>query len=323
MASISTTYTEQAAPGAASAALFVRPGGSFTWTSVGTIDAGCEVALQIEVGIGAWRDLKRWAAGSINDAGTVENLTPAPVRYRFLAEVPTTDPATVLTSYAVAATEVADTLEETRNPEGTTVFKITEEGISAPVVTATTQVVADTIAEKTAAAGVTIDSVKLKDGSVVLAGGSVQHPNGTAAGSIADGYGATSAEGLQRVILEETVSFAENVALYKALTASLPVNAIVETAQANIQAALTGGSTTVKLGLGTAADPDLYGLSADLAKNTKIDHVPATYAVIGSTTALRLSACASNGAAGDTALTVGSVRVRIVYRVPVSLANAA
>ncbi len=31
---------------------------------------------------------------------------------------------------------------------------------------------------------------------------------------------------------------------------------------------------------------------------------------------------AANGAAGDTALTVGSARVRIVYRVPDSLADA-
>lgn len=321
MASITKTFTETEAPGASSDELFVRPGGSFTWSSIGTIDAGVSVALQWSEQPGAWRDIKRWT-GTVSETGRVLNGTSGARRYRFHASVPTTDPATVLTSYEVSATEVADVLEETRAPDGTSVFKITESGIESPLVTADT-VSTDTISEKTAAAGVTIDSVKIKDGNVVLAGGSVQHPNGTAAGAIAEGFGVTSAEGFQTVILEETISFADNVALYKALTASLPANAIVLCAQANIEAALTGGGTTAKLGLGTAADPDLYGLSAALTKNAKIDHVPAAYAVIGSTTALRLSSCATNGAAGDTALTVGSVRVRIVYRVPVSLADAA
>lgn len=50
---------------------------------------------------------------------------------------------------------------------------ITADAITATTVTANTSVVTDTISEKTAAAGVTIDDVKLKDGGVTNSGGTM------------------------------------------------------------------------------------------------------------------------------------------------------
>lgn len=181
----------------------------------------------------------------------------------------------------------------------------------------------DTISEMTTGAGVTIDGVLLKDGGVVASGGPIQTPRSSVTGSITRGYGATSAEGMQEAIIDETVSFDANAALYKELTYTFPESTVFMSMQANIESALTGGGTTVKLGLGTASDPDVYGLSSALTKNIKINTIPDAAAGQASTLVIRLSSCASNGAAGDTALTVGSVRVRIVYRALVSLTDAA
>jgi hypothetical protein len=315
MATLSHTFTSTEAPGAASATFFLRDGQSADWTAIGTIDAGCQVALQRKQGA-AWIDENRQSAGSINASGTIR-ASGGNQTYRFLADVPTTEPATTLASFAVTLADQVNVLEEVRSPSGTRVFAMTDEGIEAPKVTT------DTIAEKTSAAGVTIDSVNLKDGSVILAGGSVQHPAVSVAGSIAEGFGATSSEGCQVAIIEETISFAGNAAMYKELTTQLPANSIVLSVQANVQAALTGGGNTTKVGIGSAADPDLYGKTAALTKNAKIDHLPASLAVIATATTVRVSSNQNDGSEGTTALTVGSVRVRIVYRALVSLTDAA
>lgn len=180
----------------------------------------------------------------------------------------------------------------------------------------------DVIAEKTAAAGVTVDGVLCKDGGVTLSGGQLLVSRAATTGAIAMGFGATAAEGWMISTVEETVSFVGNaapsIALYGGVIAA---TSVILAVQANIAAALTGGGTTVKLGIGIDSDPDKYGLSAALTKNLKINTTPA-HAVIASPETLKLYACASNGAAGDTALTVGSVRVRLVYATLVSLADA-
>lgn len=307
MATLTHTFTAVDPPGSASASFFLRDGQTADFTAVGTIDAGCEVFLQRHVGAGAWRDLRRWAAGTINDAAAI-TASGGDATLRFACSVPVTDPATALTSFVVTLAERAKTLSEVHNVAGERVLAVTDEGIEAPVVTAD-QVV--------------VGAVTIEQGSVKLTGGSIQHLNGTAAGVIAQAFGKTIAEGLQIYILEETISFAGNVALYKAMTATLPAGAVILSAQANIESALTGGGTTVKVGLGlNASDPDKYGLSTVLTKNAKITTVPA-HAVLAGATRLDLCSCATAGGAGDTALTVGSVRVRIVFSALFDLADAA
>lgn len=180
---------------------------------------------------------------------------------------------------------------------------------------------ADTVNEKTPAAGVTVDGVKLKDGGVVLTTGSLQHNAVNEAGAIAVGMGSTSAEGLQTVIVDKVIDLADNVALSNAVYI-LPAGSVIVSVQANVQSAITGGGTTVKAGLGVDADPDQYGLSAALTQNAKITTIP-DWAVLAAPTPVKLFACATNGAAGDTALTVGSVRVRMVYLSAVNLIDAA
>jgi hypothetical protein len=179
----------------------------------------------------------------------------------------------------------------------------------------------DIIGEKTGAAGVTIDGVLLKDSAIVMSGGAIQLPRGTASSVILAGFGSTTAEGMQLGCIDETFSFVGNTDLFKETAYLFPAGAVLLCAQANIQAAATGGSTTTKVGLGTEADPDLYGKTSALTKNLKITTTP-DWAVIASPVRLRVSACATDGSAGDTALTVGSVRIRIVFLAPVDLINA-
>lgn len=154
-----------------------------------------------------------------------------------------------------------------------------------------------------------------------VTGAATQYATGAAAGSTILGFGSTAAEGLQLLTVEQTISFAANDAFFKVVTFENTGPLIVLSAQLNIQAALTGGSTTVKVGLGTEADPDLFGLTAALTKNSKITTIP-DWAVITTATPIRVSSCASNGTEGDTALTVGSVRVRLVVLHLLGLVNA-
>lgn len=147
---------------------------------------------------------------------------------------------------------------------------------------------------------------------------------GSAAGEAAILLGATAAEGLRVVVIEESiVHAADNAALFKAMTTAIPAGAVILSAQANLETAITGGGTTVKVGLGlNASDPDKYGLSSVLTKNAKAGLIPA-WTVLSGAEQIDVCACATNGAAGNTALTSGTVRVRVVYLAIANLANAA
>lgn len=160
------------------------------------------------------------------------------------------------------------------------------------------------------------------DDQPVRNGGPVIGPAGVAAPSVWQSGGRTVAEGYQLRVIDEVISHVGNAALTKALTTQVPAGAVILAVQANADVALTGGGTTVRFGVGVAADPDKYGNSAALTKNAKINTIPA-HAVLGAPEALVVAATTGGGAAGDTALTVGAVRVRVVYAQAVSLADVA
>lgn len=301
------TFANVLTPGAYGPVFAVKARQTLAFTVVGTIDAECSIVLQRSTTAGhSWETVQTWAAGAHNVSSSVAYDRDA--AYRFRAIVDLTDPASTLTSLAVSLGEAVDTVEVVKNSNGDDVLTITDEGIQSPKVTGTT---------------VTDGSATLTGGSLALPLGSVQHSRSGTTGAIIRGFGATASEGLQEAIVEETISFAANAALFKELAYLFPANAVIVSAQANIEAALTGGGTTAKVGLGTEADPDAYGKTSALTKNAKIDTQPDAAAGFAAPTALRLSSCAADGSAGDTALTVGSVRVRIVYRALVSLADAA
>ena len=112
------------------------------------------------------------------------------------------------------------------------------------------------------------------------------------------------------------------------LTNVIPKGATILSVNANAQAALTGGGTTVTWSIGPSGTPNKYGTAgyptaADLlTKNSKSTWTGATQTA-AATEQIAVNAAATGGAsAGNTALTVGSVRVVVVYMVGIPLIDA-
>jgi len=142
---------------------------------------------------------------------------------------------------------------------------------------------------------------------------------GAATAAVAMRFGASVTEGLEIKVIDETVSTESAVASID-LTEDVPSGAVILSAQANLETAVTT-TTATKIGLGISTDPDKYGLTSGLTKNLKIDTVP-DWAVLGSAEDVQVYACDNTGAADGT-IDSGSIRVRIVYAVCNSLDDAA
>lgn len=160
-------------------------------------------------------------------------------------------------------------------------------------------------------------------GPLTLDAGGVTIDQASAAGTVNLRLGGSATEGLEIKVMEETLSLASLGAKYKAMTNPLPAGAVILSAQANIETLVVAGGTTVKVALGiNDGDVDAYGISADLAKNTKIDTIP-DWAVLAAETTIDVCGVVTDGSAlGSDNITAGSVRVRIVYAVCNSLDNA-
>ena len=144
---------------------------------------------------------------------------------------------------------------------------------------------------------------------------------GAAAAAVIQRMGATVTEGYEIKVIDETTAALNAVSTD--LTEDVPSGAVILCVQGNVESALTGGGTTANWGIGTAGDPDKYSPTVGvLAKNSKIDTIP-DWAVLSGAEDIQVHGVTAGGAIGDTALTVGSVRVRIVYAVPNSLDDAA
>lgn len=140
-----------------------------------------------------------------------------------------------------------------------------------------------------------------------------------ATGAAAFRLGGSVNEGWELRVHEEDVVIPSAVASVD-LSANVPAGAVILASQANLQTTVVA-TTAVKVGIGTDADPDKYGLSADLVKNTKINFIPA-YAVLSGAEDVKLHACATGGTAAGT-INSGTVRVRLVYAALTSLEDAA
>ena len=158
---------------------------------------------------------------------------------------------------------------------------------------------------------------------------------GTGTGTVIEVVGPDATHGLKRVVQQVTVSPA---AVETALL-TLPAKSYVESIQANIESALTGGGTTATVSFGITGDVDAYGTmmaagsQADLlTKNAKADFVGHTASGAGASigvfspaaVSIKVIGAATGGAtAGNTALTVGSVKCRITYYTLMSIVDAA
>ena len=151
-------------------------------------------------------------------------------------------------------------------------------------------------------------------GSAGIATGLLTLDEASAAGTVAMRFGATTTEGLELRVYEETVT----PAAVETNLLLLPSASMVASVSANCDAALTGGGTTVTWSIGTTADPDLFctagnGAGDTLLQNGKSDVIDMS-TFNGAAVQMALTGCVTGGAtAGNTALTVGSVRVRVVY----------
>jgi hypothetical protein len=148
---------------------------------------------------------------------------------------------------------------------------------------------------------------------------------GAAAAAVALRLGATATEGLEIKVIDETVTLTN--AVETDLTETVPAGAVILSVQANLATAVTGDASgddgLTKVGIGVTADPDKYGLSADLAKNTKINTIP-DWAVLAGAETVTVKAADNAGAAVTEKFTAGGeVRVRLVYAVLNSLDDVA
>jgi hypothetical protein len=270
----------------------VRNGESVTYAVTGTF-------------VGTWRLEKSndsWATATTIATGTstaTGSYTHEPsdrslgqVRFRCTAYTSGT-----LTGAIIEAAEVAQSFAD---QTGATQFNIVEGGASFPGTTVFTGV------------------ATFGSASTPVFNATPQFPYTTAMH-----IGAASGSGVDVKRITETVNLTGNESKFKALVQTIPAGAVILSSQANIDAAVTGGGTTVKIALGlSGGDVDAYGLSSGLTKNTKIDFIP-SWAALAAETTIAVCGVVSNGSAlGDTNITAGSVSVQIIYLQLASMANA-
>lgn len=147
---------------------------------------------------------------------------------------------------------------------------------------------------------------------------------GTAAVALRIGKSVT--EGLERKVIDETVTATNAVSI--ALTAgAIPAGAVVLSAQAVIDTTLTGDGTgdglLARVGIGISSSKAKYGATADMVKNTKLNTIPAHAVNAGETILLYGLKADGTTAATEKFTAGGKVRVHIVYEVATSLDNVA
>lgn len=147
---------------------------------------------------------------------------------------------------------------------------------------------------------------------------SVTRTGGDSIGVVVQRFGSVSTEGLETVVVDKTVTLG---AVAGVAIITVQAGAIIRAVQANVEVAATAGGTSVKVGLGTDTDPDAYGKTAAITANAKIDTLLAP-AVLSGDAAIKAYPCATDGGAGDTAFSAGTMRVRVIYDRLSSLVNA-
>jgi len=282
-----TTVSSTFAAVGVSSSLFVRKGKTLTISVTDTFVATLQ--LQIERGSNAWETIREF-----NTTLSTSFTAPEDRRYRLRCHAYTSGTVTYEFS------DSAGVIESWENGDGATLLSITEEAVEIP----------------TAA----IDTADIADATV---SGGVLFTGASAAGETIATIGGAAAEGLNFKVIEETVDLTAAGAKYVAMTTPIPAGAVILSVQANIEVLVVAGGTTVKVALGpNGGDVDKYGITSDLTLNQKISTIP-DWAVLASETAIDVCGVVTDGSAlGDTNLSAGSVRVRIVYLELAALADA-
>ena len=174
--------------------------------------------------------------------------------------------------------------------------------MSTPVVTEKISLLACTLTPGTVLHKVTITSkpgeldltlttaLTLNDGSLFARLG-----RGTGTGDVIERIGVTATEGMELRVYEDTIS----PAAVETNVINVPAGSVILSVQANVQAILTGGGTTVTWSIGTTATPNKYGTAGypvqanSLAQNSKSD-LMGTWAYLTSAEQMVLTGTASS-----------------------------
>lgn len=307
MAQVTDSFT---AAGQASAYLNVFPSDSFAWNVSGTFNGVVQIRGTVDNGDSSFIIYVINAASS----GTYEVVA------KTLGVTSDVDFFFICTEYTsgtidVSLEDVDVVLKEYDNAAGDTIFQLTDAGltINGDLVVSGSQVLGgDAAIENLELTG------ELTASSVTASNFLSNETDGTALQ-----LGSTVTEGICLKVLEESVDLTGAGAAYKAMSSAIPTNSIILSAQANIASTVTAGGTTVKIALGLhAGDVDKYGITTDLTQNQKIDTM-ATPTVLSGSEQIDVCGVTSDGSAlGDSNLTGGMVRVRIVYQTLLSLDDA-
>jgi hypothetical protein len=147
---------------------------------------------------------------------------------------------------------------------------------------------------------------------------------GTAAATLIGISGAATDGGVSEYFIDEIVSLTN--AVETDLTSTLPAGAIVEYTQMILNTTVVGDESgddgLVKVGLGTTADPDKYGKTADLVKDSLVKNTY-TPVMLAAEETVTVKAADTNGAAVTEKFVAGGlVRVQIRYKVLNDMAAA-
>lgn len=150
--------------------------------------------------------------------------------------------------------------------------------------------------------------------------------NGGATPTVMHRFGLTETEGTELRVIDEVVTMTAS-AVETALTNQIPANSVVLSVQTNIQQTVVGSAdnddAAAKIAIGISGTITKYGVTADLIKNTKVDKVPSSWAVLGSAETVNVKLVKSDSSACTETAASGKVRVRIVYLALNSLDDAA
>ncbi len=156
-------------------------------------------------------------------------------------------------------------------------------------------------------------------------GGTKTLSHGAAAAAIAQRFGKSITEGTEIRVIDEVVTL--TAAVKTALTNTVPSGAVIVSVQANNNSLVVGDGTgddgLIKVGIGIDADPNKYGMSADLVKNHKTNTLPAHAVLSGAETIGVYAVDTAGDAVTEKFVAGGLVRVRIVFFALASLDNAA
>jgi hypothetical protein len=163
-----------------------------------------------------------------------------------------------------------------------------------------------------------------KDGAIALSYFSQKHyeliegasvPLRMSGGRVNNGSGMVTsvsgvvAEGVEEGYISGVLIFAGEAALD--VSGVVPAGSFLQSVSCTLQVALVGAGGAVKVGLGTVADPDLYGLSTVLTQHAKIN--TAVWAALVGATQICATACDAAGAALGT-FASGELRYHISFR---------